>query len=62
VYWNQSFVDGEHPGPYGDSIAPKVFGNASPFDPQLFPRMDEFAAELLGGERSRRQRAFATAI
>jgi hypothetical protein len=52
VYWNQSFVDEEHPGPYGDSIAPKVFDNASPFDPQLFSRMGEFAGELLGGERS----------
>ena len=52
VYWNQSFVDADHPGPYGDSPAPKVFGNASPFDPQLFSRMNDLAAELLSGERS----------
>jgi hypothetical protein len=52
VYWNQSFVDPEHPGPYGDSPSPKVFGNASPFDPQLFSKMNDFAAELLGEERS----------
>ncbi len=52
VYWNQSFVDAGHPGPYGDSPSPKVFGNASPFDPQLFSRMNDFAAELLGDERS----------
>jgi hypothetical protein len=51
VYWNQSFVDAEHPGPYGDSPTPKVFGNASPLDPQLFSRMSDFAAELLNGER-----------
>jgi hypothetical protein len=47
LYWNQSFVDGEHPGPYGDSMAPKVFDNASPFDPQLFSRIDEYATEIL---------------
>jgi hypothetical protein len=52
LYWNQSFVDGDHFGPYGDSPAPKVFGNASPFDPQLFSRMNDFAAELLGADRS----------
>jgi hypothetical protein len=52
VYWNQSFVDTEHPGPYGDSPTPKVFGNASPLDPQLFSRMNDFAAELLSGDRS----------
>jgi hypothetical protein len=52
VYWNQSFVDGEHPGPYGDSPSPKVFGNASPLDPQLFSRMNDFAAELLNAVRS----------
>jgi hypothetical protein len=52
VYWNQSFIDAEHPGPYGDSPSPKVFGNASPFDPQLFSRMNDFAAELLGDELS----------
>jgi len=54
LYFNQSFVDAEHPGPYGDSLAPKVFDNASPFDPQLFSQMNEFAAELLGGERTGR--------
>jgi hypothetical protein len=52
LYWNESFVDAEHPGPYGDSPSPKVFGNASPFDPQLFSRMNDFAGELLGDERS----------
>jgi hypothetical protein len=52
LYWNESFVDGDHPGPYGDSPTPKVFGNASPFDPQLFSRMSDFAAELLAAERS----------
>jgi hypothetical protein len=52
LYWNESFVDGDHPGPYGDSPTPKVFSYASPFDPQLFSRMSDFALELLGAERS----------
>jgi len=29
-----------------------VFGNVSPFDPQLFSRVNEFAAELIKGDRS----------
>ncbi len=52
MYWNQSFVDEKHPEPYGDSPAPKVFGNVSPFDPQLFSRINDFAGELLGEERN----------
>jgi hypothetical protein len=52
VYVNQSIVDPEHPGPYGDTPAPRVFGNVSPFDPQLFSRINEFADELLTTRRS----------
>ena len=52
MYFNQSLVDGAHPGPYTDTPAPRVFGNVSPFDPQLFSRIDDFADGLLQGERS----------
>jgi hypothetical protein len=52
MYWNQSLVDAAHPAPYTDTLAPKVFGNASAFDPQLFLSMNECAAELLSGEHS----------
>ncbi|WP_263382342.1 hypothetical protein [Granulicella arctica] len=52
VYYNQSMVDSDHPGPYTDSPSPKVFGNVSPLDPQLFSRMSDFAAELVDGNRS----------
>lgn len=52
LYLNQSMIDADHPGPYTDSPAPRVFGNVSPFDPQLFSRMNDFADELLKGERS----------
>jgi hypothetical protein len=38
--------------PYTDTQAPKTFQNASPLDPQLFSRMNEFAGELLNSERS----------
>ena len=52
MYFNQSLVDPGRGNPYGDSPSPKVFGNVSPFDPQLFLRINDFAAELLKGERS----------
>jgi hypothetical protein len=51
VYLNQSMVDAEHYRPYTDSPAPRVFGNVSPFDPQLFSRINDFADQLLSGER-----------
>ncbi len=52
VYLNQSIIDPDHPGPYRDTPAPRVFGNVSPLDPQLFSRINDFADELLKGECS----------
>ncbi len=52
MYTLQPMVDPRHNNPYSDTPAPKVFGNASPFDPQLFSGVNEFAEELLKGERS----------
>lgn len=50
MYTNMPSVDpGPHPL-YSDSPSPKVFGNASPFDPALFARVNDFAAALLEGE------------
>lgn len=51
IYTNQSLIDDQHPVPYTDTPSPKVFGNTSPLDPQLFSRMNDFAAQLLNGER-----------
>ncbi len=51
-YTNQSIVDATKYSPYGDTPVPKVFGNVSPLDPQMFSRMNDFAAELVKGERS----------
>ncbi len=49
-YTNQSIVDATKYSPYGDTPAPKVFGNVSPLDPHLFARINDFAADLLKGE------------
>jgi len=54
MYTNQPIVDPKRRHPYGDSPAPRVFGNVSPFDPQLFSRINDFAEQLLKGERSGR--------
>jgi hypothetical protein len=52
MYLNQSVADPKKKNPYGDSPSPKVFGNVSPTDPQMFLRINDFAGELLKGERS----------
>jgi hypothetical protein len=52
MYAVQPIVDPTKNNPYTDTPSPKTFGNASPFDPQLFTGVNEFAAELLKGERS----------
>ncbi|MGH9511630.1 MAG: hypothetical protein ACRD2U_05790 [Terriglobales bacterium] len=51
-YTNQPIVDAGEPQPYGDTPAPKVFGNVSPLDPQLFSRISDFADELLKNQRT----------
>jgi hypothetical protein len=45
-------VEAEGDGPYFDGLQPRVFGNASPFDPALFLSMNEYAEELLEGQPS----------
>jgi hypothetical protein len=51
IYTNQSMVEPARTE-YSDTPAPKTFGSTSPLDPQLFSRIDDFAGELLAGERS----------
>jgi hypothetical protein len=51
-YTNQSIVDASKPSPYSDTPAPKVFGNVSPLDPQLFSTINEFVAEVSKNEHS----------
>jgi hypothetical protein len=52
MYTSQPMVDPARNNPYSDTPAPKTFGNASPFDPQLLAGVNEFADELLKSERS----------
>jgi hypothetical protein len=52
MYFNMPIVDASRKHPYNDTPSPKVFGKVSPLDPEFFLGIDEFADELLGGERS----------
>jgi len=47
MYTNMPIVDESRRHPYGDTSSPKRFGAVSPFDPELFSSVDEYAAELL---------------
>jgi hypothetical protein len=51
IYTNQSLVEPAKTE-YTDTPTPKTFGNTSPLDPQLFSSINDFAGELLKGERS----------
>ncbi|HEV2126695.1 MAG TPA: hypothetical protein VGW38_28380, partial [Chloroflexota bacterium] len=53
VYTNMPLVS-EVGHPYTDTFSPKRFGNASSLDPELFASVDEFAEEVLTGNRSGR--------
>jgi len=53
VYTNQPLIEGSE-NVYSDTPAPRVFGNVSPFDPELFYRINDYADDLLKGERSGR--------
>lgn len=50
MYTNQPIVNESDDVIFSDNPSPKVFGNVSPHDPQLFSKMNEFAAALLEGE------------
>lgn len=52
MYMNQSIPDPRKRNPYTDSPSPRVFGNVSPMDPQLFLRISDFADELLNNKHS----------
>jgi hypothetical protein len=52
MYTNHSLFDSENRGSYSDTPAPRVFGNVSPLDPQLFYRINDYADDLLSGNVS----------
>jgi hypothetical protein len=47
-------LDTGEPGPYGETRDPSRFGNASPLDPQLFIKADEFAGLIYEGKTTAR--------
>ena len=55
-YWPEMYTDmpvvDAAKSPYTDTPEPRRFGAASSFDPQLFSTVDNFAKELLDGQRS----------
>ena len=52
MYINQSIIDARLGHNYGDTPAPKIFGNVSSLDPQLFLRINDYVDELTKGQRS----------
>jgi hypothetical protein len=50
IYYNMSIVDPRAKHPYSDSPQPRRFGTVSPFDPEMFARIDDYAADLLAGK------------
>ncbi|MGH3504923.1 MAG: hypothetical protein ACRDQA_29110, partial [Nocardioidaceae bacterium] len=55
VYLNMPIAGGPNGDHYErDTAQPPTFGGVSPFDPQLFYRIDEYADDLLAGRRDGR--------
>jgi hypothetical protein len=52
MYMNMPIVDAKRAQPYSDTPDPKVFGNVSAFDPQLFSTINGCAGDLLEGQSS----------
>ena len=50
IYYNMSIVDARAKHPYSDSPTPRRFGTVSPFDPEMFARIDDYAAEVVEGK------------
>ena len=52
MYSNQPIVDARKNVGYTDTPSPRVFGNTSPLDPQLFSTCNAFADSLIKAERT----------
>lgn len=50
MYTNMPTVDANRAEPYRDTPEPRKFGTVSPFDPQLFSTVEEFAEALVTGK------------
>ncbi len=51
MYTNLPIVDENRKSPYNDTPKPKVFGNVSPFDPQIFATVNEYADATIRQQR-----------
>lgn len=54
MYTNMAIVETGEESVYSDTPSPKVFGNASSFDPELFCSVNDCAREMLQQQRSGR--------
>jgi hypothetical protein len=54
MYTNMAIAGTGEKSIYGDTPDPRVFGNASSFDPEIFSSVNDCAKEMLSGERSGR--------
>lgn len=57
VYWpemytNMPIVDAAMNHLYHDTLPPRIFNNVSSFDPEMFSQINDFAREMLNGNRS----------
>lgn len=50
IYTNMPMADLNAKHPYNDTRSPRLFGNVSPFDPQLFQSPDECGDTLVSGQ------------
>ena len=51
MYTNLPVTNAKIKNPYTDTPSPKVFGNVSPMDPEMFSGINEYVSELLKGEK-----------
>ena len=61
MYSNQTIVDETLNSIYRDTPAPRVYGNASPLDPQIFVSINESVTDLLTGKSNSRYTSFEVA-
>jgi len=54
MYTNMAIVEAGEESVYGDTPSPKVFGNSSSFDPELFCSVNDCSREMLQKQRSGR--------
>ena len=52
IYTNMPIVDAAKNHLYTDTPSPKLFSAVSPLDPEIFSRVNDFAGELLSGQRN----------